>query len=327
MLMTWKCALMRLPFGGAKGGVTCDPSALSRSELERITRRFTAELGDIIGPDRDIPAPDAGTGTQVMAWMLDEYATRTVRWEPGVVTGKPVEVGGAEGREEATGQGVVYCIQEAARRTGLEMAGARAAVQGFGNVGAAVVRLLHRAGARVIAVTDIYGGVFRGEGLDPEALLDHLRETGSVAVAPGTQPIDNDELFRLDVDVLVPAALEGQITAANAGGIRARILAEAANGPTTPEADAVLRDRGILVLPDVLCNAGGVTVSYFEWVQNREGRLWTLVEVTSGLRTAMLDAFDQVWDVATDQEIDMRLAAHVLGVGRTAAATRARLVT
>jgi glutamate dehydrogenase (NAD(P)+) len=324
MLMTWKCALVRLPFGGAKGGVACDPTALSEGELERLTRRFTTELQGIISPESDIPAPDMGTNAQTMAWMMDTYSMHRGYSVPGVVTGKPVELGGSEGRADATGQGVVYCIQEAAHFIGLDLVGARVAIQGFGNVGGSVGRLLHGLGARIVAVTDIGGGVFRGDGLDLEVLRHYLQEMGSVAGAPGTEPIDSDELFRLDCEVLVPAALAGQITAANGGDVRARILAEAANGPTLPEADPILRERGVLVIPDILCNAGGVTVSYFEWVQNREAFSWGLDEINVRLRHVMLRALADVRRLAAEHEIDARLAAHILAVGRVAEATRTR---
>jgi glutamate dehydrogenase (NAD(P)+) len=324
MLMTWKCALVRLPFGGAKGGVACDPTALKEGELERLTRRFTTELQGIISPEGDIPAPDMGTNAQTMAWMMDTYSMHRGYSVPGVVTGKPVELGGSEGRADATGQGVVYCIQEAANCIGLDLAGARVAIQGFGNVGGAVGRLLHHLGARIVAVADFGGGAFRGDGLDPEALRRYVQETGSVAGAPGSEPIGTDELFHLDCHVLVPAALEGQVTAANAGNVRARILAEAANGPTLPEADPILRERGVLVIPDILCNAGGVTVSYFEWVQNREAFSWALDEINARLRRVILRAFTDVWRLAAEREIDARLAAHLLAVGRVAEATRTR---
>ena len=324
MWMTWKNALVRLPFGGAKGGVACDPRALSRREVERLTRRFTTELGDLIGPESDIPAPDLGTDAQVMAWMMDTYSMHRGHAVPGVVTGKPVGLGGSEGRQDATGQGVAYCVQEAARRIDLDLAGARVAIQGYGNVGSAAARALQRIGAKVIGITDIGGGVFRGDGLDLDRLTWHLRETGSIAGAPGTESLSNRELLALDCDVLVPAALEGQITAANAHTIRARILAEAANGPTTPDADPILRDRGVLVIPDILCNAGGVTASYFEWVQNREAFAWTLDEINARLRRVLVRAFDDVWRTAAEHQVAPRLAAHLLAVGRVAEATRTR---
>jgi glutamate dehydrogenase (NAD(P)+) len=324
MWMTWKCALVRLPFGGAKGGVACDPRALSVRELERLTRRFTTELDGVIGPESDIPAPDMGTNAQVMAWMMDTYSMHRGYSVPGVVTGKPVELGGSEGRQKATGQGVADCVQEAARRIGLDLDGARVAIQVYGNVGSAAARALQRLGTRVVAITDIGGGVFRGDGLDLDRLTWHLRETDSIAGAPGAEPIANADLLALDVDVLVPAALEGQITAANAGQVRAKILAEAANGPTTPDADPILRERGVCVIPDILCNAGGVTVSYFEWVQNREAFFWTIEEINARLRRILVRAFNDVWRVAAERDLTPRLAAHVIAVSRVAEATRTR---
>jgi glutamate dehydrogenase (NAD(P)+) len=324
MWMTWKNALVRVPFGGAKGGVACDPRTLSKREVERLTRRFTTELDGIIGPESDIPAPDLGTDSQVMAWMMDTYSMHRGHSVTGVVTGKPVALGGSEGRQEATGQGVAYCVQEAARHARFDIAGARVAIQGYGNVGSGAARALQRVGAKVIAITDIGGGVFRGEGLDLDRLTWHLRETGSIAGAPGTEPIDNGELLSLDCDVLVPAALEGQITEANAHTIRARILAEAANGPTLPNADPILQERGVLVIPDILCNAGGVTVSYFEWVQNRAAFAWSLEEVNARLRSVLARAFADVWRTAAEYQVAPRRAAHMLAVGRVAEATRTR---
>ena len=322
--MTWKNALVRVPFGGAKGGVACDPRTLSKRELERLTRRFTTELDGIIGPESDIPAPDLGTDSQVMAWMMDTYSMHRGHSVTGVVTGKPVALGGSEGRQEATGQGVAYCVQEAARHARFDVTGARVAIQGYGNVGSGAARALQRVGAKVIAITDIGGGVFRGEGLDLDRLTWHLRETGSIAGAPGTEPINNVELLSLDCDVLVPAALEGQITEANAHTIRARILAEAANGPTLPNADPILQERGVLVIPDILCNAGGVTVSYFEWVQNRAAFAWSLEEVNALLRSVLARAFADVWRTAAEYQVAPRRAAHMLAVGRVAEATRTR---
>ncbi len=324
MWMTWKCALVGVPFGGAKGGVTCDPGAMSQGELLRMTRRFTTELQGIIGPERDIPAPDVGTNAQTMAWIMDTQSMHKGYSVPGVVTGKPVEVGGSLGRADATGQGLVYCVERAAERIGLDTLGARVAVQGFGNVGEAAARLLSDRGFRIVAATDVRGGVRRETGLDPRTLKRHLQETGSIAGAPATEPISNDELLGLDVDVLVLAALENQITAANAGGVRCRILAEGANGPTTPDADPILEDRGITVIPDILCNAGGVIVSYFEWVQNRQADFWTLEQINSRLRRLILDAMDRVWERADSEGVDHRLAAHAVAVGRVAEATRLR---
>ena len=324
MWMTWKAALVDVPFGGAKGGVTCDPSSMSSKELEALTRRFATELEGIIGPDSDIPAPDVGTNAQTMAWIMDTVSMHRGYSVPGVVTGKPIAIGGSVGRADATGQGVVYTIADAARRGGFELEGSRVAVQGFGNVGEATARLLHAAGARVVAITDVHGGVADPDGLDVPFLRRHLGEHGTIAGAPGTRPIDNEELFGLDVDVLVLAALEGQITSANADTVRARILAEAANGPVRPDADPILRRNGVVVLPDILCNAGGVIVSYFEWAQNRAALAWTLEEVNERLRRQILAAADAVWARAAADDIDPRLAAQAIAVERVAEATRLR---
>jgi glutamate dehydrogenase (NAD(P)+) len=324
MWMTWKSALVDVPFGGAKGGVTVDPRSLSARELEALTRRFATELEGIIGPDSDIPAPDVGTNAQTMAWIMDTVSMHRGYSVPGVVTGKPLAIGGSNGRADATGQGVLYTIDHAARRMDLDLAGATVAIQGFGNVGEAAARLLHGAGARVVAITDIAGGVADPQGLDVPALSRRLREHGTIASASGTRPIDNEALFALDVDVLVLAALEGQITADNAASVRARILAEAANGPVTPEADPILRESGVVVIPDVLCNAGGVIVSYFEWAQNRAALAWTLDEVNDRLRRQILAAADKVWQRAESDEIGLRLAAHAIAVERVAEATRVR---
>ena len=324
MWMTWKCALVDVPFGGAKGGVTCDPTTMSAKELEALTRRFATELEGIIGPDSDIPAPDVGTNAQTMAWIMDTVSMHRGYSVPGVVTGKPIAIGGSVGRADATGQGVVYVIEDAARRLGLSLQGARVAVQGFGNVGEATARLLHEAGARVVAVTDVGGGVTDPAGLDVPYLRRHLSEHGSIAGAPGTRPITNDELFALDVDILVLAAMEGQITEANAESVRARIVAEAANGPVSPSADPILARNGVAVLPDILCNAGGVIVSYFEWAQNRAAVAWTLDEINDRLRRQILAAADAVWARAEADGIDPRLAAQAIAVERVAQATLLR---
>jgi glutamate dehydrogenase (NAD(P)+) len=322
MWMTWKCALVNVPFGGAKGGVTCDPRTMSPRETEALTRRFATELEVLIGPDSDIPAPDVGTNAQTMAWIMDTVSMHRGYSVPGVVTGKTMAIGGSNGRADATGQGVVYMIEEAAgRRLGLPLAGTTAAVQGFGNVGEATARLLHQAGVRVVAISDIGGGVYREDGLDVPFLRRYMQERGTLAGAPGTEAITNDELFGLDVDVLVLAALEGQITAANAGTIRARILAEGANGPTTPDADPILLENGVTVIPDILCNAGGVIVSYFEWVQNRESLFWTPKLINGRLREALLAAAAAVWERADADGIDPRRAAHAIAVHRVAEAT------
>ena len=324
MWMTWKCALVGVPFGGAKGGVTCDPSSMSPREQEALTRRFATELEGIIGPDRDIPAPDVGTTAQTMAWIVDTVSMHKGYSVPGVVTGKPIAIGGSVGRADATGQGALYTIQDVAGRMGLDLRGARVAVQGFGNVGEASARLLADAGARVVAITDVYGGVSDPEGLDVPYLRRHLGEHGTIAGAPGTSPITNDELFGLDLDVLVLAALEGQITAANAATVRAKILAEAANGPVTPDADHILRANGVYVIPDILCSAGGVIVSYFEWAQNRAAVAWPLEEINDRLRRQILAAADAVWARADSDGIEPRLAAHSIAVERVAEATRLR---
>jgi glutamate dehydrogenase (NAD(P)+) len=324
MWMTWKAALVDVPFGGAKGGVTCDPSSMSSKELEALTRRFATELEGIIGPDSDIPAPDVGTNAQTMAWIMDTVSMHRGYSVPGVVTGKPVAIGGSVGRSDATGQGVVYTVADSARRSGFALQGARVAIQGFGNVGEATARLLHEDGARVVAITDVHGGVADAGGLDVPFLRRFLAEHGTIAGAPGTRPIDNDELFGLDVDVLVLAALEGQITAANAGTVRARILAEAANGPVSPDADPILQRNGVVVLPDILCNSGGVIVSYFEWAQNRAALAWTIDEINERLRRQILTAADAVWARASVDGIEPRLAAQAIAVERVADATQLR---
>ena len=324
MWMTWKCALVDVPFGGAKGGVTCDPTTMSSKELEALTRRFATELEGIIGPDSDIPAPDVGTNAQTMAWIMDTVSMHRGYSVPGVVTGKPIAIGGSVGRADATGQGVVYVIEDAAARLGVSMQGASVAIQGFGNVGEATARLLHEAGARVVAITDVRGGVFDPQGLDVPYLKRHMSEHGSIAGAPGTLPITNEELFALKVDVLVLAAMEGQITADNAGRVRAKILAEAANGPVTPDADPILARNGVSVLPDILCNAGGVIVSYFEWAQNRAAVAWTLDEINERLRRQILAAAEAVWARSDADRIDPRLAAHAIAVERVAQATTLR---
>ena len=323
MWMTWKCALVDVPFGGAKGGVTCDPRALSPKELEAITRRFAHELAPIIGPDLDIPAPDVGTNARTMAWFMDALAVHGVS-RPAVVTGKPIDLGVSVGRSDATGQGVVHVVADAVARLGRSLDGARVAIQGFGNVGEATARILAERGARIVALTDVGGGVRNDDGLDVRFLRRYLEETGSIAGAPGTRPIDNAELFALDVDILVLAALEGQITGDNAHTVRARIVAEAANGPTTPDADPILAANGTIVLPDILCNAGGVVVSYYEWVQNREGRAWEETEVATRLERTMSNAAAAVWSRAERDGIPARLAAQAIAVERVAAAAALR---
>ena len=324
MWMTWKCACVKIPYGGAKGGVTCDPKKLSARELERLTRRFTTEIGDMLGPDSDIPAPDVNTNAQVMAWMMDTYSMHRGYSVTGVVTGKPVSIGGSEGRLEATGRGVIYMIQEAAKTIDMDLNGARVVVQGYGNAGESAARFISELGARVVGVSDSRGGVFNGDGLDLPLVTRHKQETGSVVGAPRTRRVSNEELLELDCDILVPAALEGVITERNAPRVRARIIAEAANGPTSPEADDIFRDRGIIVIPDILCNAGGVTVSYFEWVQDREEFFWSIDEINARLRRIMVRAFDDVQRTAIEHDIDLRMAAYMLSVSRVAEATMTR---
>jgi glutamate dehydrogenase (NAD(P)+) len=324
MLMTWKCACVKIPYGGAKGGVTCDPKALSRRELEHLTRRYTTEISDMIGPDSDIPAPDVNTNAQVMAWMMDTYSMHRGYSVTGVVTGKPVSIGGSEGRQEATGRGVVYTIQEAAKTIDLDLTGARVAVQGYGNAGESAARFIAELGASVVAVSDSQGGVFDGDGLDLPLVTRHKQETGSVIGAPRTRAISNAELLELDCDILIPAALEGVISERNAPHIQARIVAEAANGPTNPAADDILRERGVVLIPDILCNAGGVTVSYFEWVQDREEFFWSIDEINARLRRIMVRAFEDVHRTSIEHDIDMRLAAYLLSVSRVAEATLTR---
>ncbi|HWI40046.1 MAG TPA: Glu/Leu/Phe/Val dehydrogenase [Verrucomicrobiae bacterium] len=322
--MTWKCAVINLPFGGAKGGVQCDPKQLSTGELERLTRRFTTEIMNFIGPDRDIPAPDVNTNPQVMAWVMDTYSMNRGRAVPGVVTGKPLSIGGSEGRGEATGRGVVYMVVEAARRIGLRLEGATAAVQGFGNVGYSAARSLQSEGVRVVAVSTEQGGVHCAAGIDPAALKAHIERTGSIEGFPGAEPISNAELLQLECDILVPAALENVIHRGNAERVRARIVAEGANGPVTPVADEILRDRGVFIIPDILANAGGVTVSYFEWVQDLQNYFWNEDQVLARLREMMTASFRDVMALAEKHRTDNRTAALILGIGRVAEALRVR---
>ncbi|MEI7742515.1 MAG: Glu/Leu/Phe/Val dehydrogenase, partial [Chloroflexota bacterium] len=324
MWMTWKCAVVGIPYGGGKGGVVVDPAQLSIKELEALTRRFTTEIAVIIGPERDIPAPDMNTNAQTMAWMMDTYSMHAGHTVPGVVTGKPVSLGGSYGRADATGRGVVYCIEDACTHLGLSIKGATVAVQGFGNVGEATARLAVEEGAKVVAVSDVRGGIHNPAGIDLVALKAHLKATGSVVDLPGTTPLSNTEILELDVDVLVPAALENQITTENAHRIKARIVAEGANGPTTPEADLILHDRGVFMIPDILCNAGGVTVSYFEWVQGLSRDRWSARVVAEKLKEIMDDSFREVLETSLAEDVDMRTAAYLLAVQRVADATDVR---
>jgi glutamate dehydrogenase (NAD(P)+) len=322
MWMTWKCALIRLPFGGAKGGVRIDPARFSRTELQRVTRRYTSEFLGMFGPEKDIPAPDLGTDEQVMAWLLDTYSQQLGHAVPAVVTGKPVELGGSLGRKEATGRGLVYVVEQAAKQIGLELAGASAVVQGFGNVGRHAALLLAEAGVRVIAVSDATTGLHRADGLDLASVTAWIDEHGVLEGYPDADALSNAELLELPCDVLAPCAIQNQITAANAGRLRCRILAEGANGPTTLEADELLADSDVFVLPDILCNAGGVTVSYFEWVQGTQNVVWTLEEINRRLREILDAGFQRMSARARALQVDNRTAALVEGVDRV---TRAKL--
>jgi glutamate dehydrogenase (NAD(P)+) len=324
MWMTWKCAVAGIPYGGAKGGVVCDPKQLSLAELERLTRRYATEIAIVLGPERDIPAPDVNTNPQVMAWIMDTYSMHQGYSVPAVVTGKPLSIGGSQGRNEATGRGCVYTIERAAPRLGLQLEGANVTVQGFGNAGSVVARLLHALGCRIVAVSDSRGGIYSARGIDPAVALAHKARTGSVVGLPDTDDITNEELLVAPCDILVPAALENQITKANAGSVMARLVAEAANGPTTPDADRILHDRGAFVIPDILCNAGGVIVSYFEWVQDLQNFFWREDEINQRLRDIMCSAFDTVVATAERNAVDMRTAAQMTAIARVAEATTVR---
>jgi glutamate dehydrogenase (NAD(P)+) len=318
MLMSWKCALMGLPYGGAKGGVRCSPRTMSAREREHLTRRYTAEIMLVIGPDLDIPAPDLGTDEQTMAWMMDTYSMTQGKSVPGVVTGKPLIVGGSAGRREATGRGIVYALYQAAKSLGQELRGRKIVVQGFGNVGAVAARMLWRDGCSVVGVSDYRGGIWNPTGIDIRQLEAHAAESGSVAGFPGADRLTNAELLEQPCDVLIPAAIGSQIRADNAERIKATIVAEGANGPTTPEADELLGERGVTVIPDILANAGGVVVSYFEWVQGLQYYFWKESEITSRLQELMARAFNRVWGAAQKNGVDLRTAALMEGVRRVA---------
>jgi glutamate dehydrogenase (NAD(P)+) len=324
MWMTWKCALMNIPFGGAKGGVVCDPKKLTRSELERMTRRFTSEIINEIGPEKDIPAPDVGTDGTVMAWIFDTYSMNKGHSVLGVVTGKPLNVGGSLGRLEATARGCLYCIQEAVRKKELRLEGLRCAVQGFGNVGSFLAKFLAEEGATVVAVSDSTAGLYNPKGIDISAALAHKQETGTLRGLRGADDISNEELLLVDCDVLAPCALEQVITRDNADKVKASIICEGANGPITPSADEILEDKGVLVLPDILANAGGVVVSYFEWVQGIQEYFWKEPEVNSKLRDIVTRAFNETWHVSQERDIAMRPASYGVAVGRVADATITR---
>ena len=320
MWMTWKCALMEIPFGGAKGGVICNPREMSAGELERMTRRMTSEMMIILGPNEDIPAPDVNTNAQTMAWIMDTYGMNVGHSVPSVVTGKPIPLGGSRGREEATGRGCVVSVLEALKRQEVSVSDVRVAVQGFGNVGAIAAQLIAQEGARVVAVSDSQSGIYNPNGLDIGAAVAHKSETGRVAEFQNADAITHRELLGLECDVLIPAALGNEITAQNADGICAKIVAEGANGPTTPEADRILHDRGVVVIPDILANAGGVTVSYFEWVQGLMEFFWSEEEVNNRLQTVMQKAFDDTWQMSQHEAVDLRTAAYMLAVDRVAEA-------
>lgn len=322
--MTWKCAVVDVPFGGAKGGVICDPFRMSPSELERLTRRYTASLLEVLGPDSDVPAPDVNTNERVMAWIMDTYSMHKRHTVNAVVTGKPVAMGGSLGRREATGRGVMLMVKEALRRLGRPLHGTRVAVQGFGNVGSVAAGLLEAEGLTVVAISDKTGGIYNPNGIFINEAIEYVRNNRFLEGSPAGEKITNEELLELDVDVLVPAALENVITRKNAARIKARVVAEGANGPTTAPADAILDDNGVFVIPDILANAGGVTVSYFEWVQNREGYYWAEDVVNERLREIMIRSFDDVYRYSEQHGVNMRTAAYMLSIDRVAAVHRLR---
>jgi len=322
--MTWKCAVVNIPYGGGKGGITCNPKDMSAGELERMTRRYASAILPIIGPEKDIPAPDVYTTPQIMAWIMDTYSMMKGYPVTGVVTGKPISLGGSLGRNEATGRGVFYTVRSSCEKLGVPLVGARTVVQGFGNAGSVAANLMFEAGAKVIAVSDTKGGIFNAKGLDIPAVVAFKNRTGTVAGFPGAEKISDAELLAMECEVLIPAALENAITAANAGDVRARIVAEAANGPVTPEADRIFDQNCIFLIPDILCNAGGVTVSYFEWVQDENHLFWDENDVNAKLEKIMARSFNDVFEIHVSRHVNMRLAANMLGVGRVAEACRVR---
>jgi glutamate dehydrogenase (NAD(P)+) len=324
MWMTWKCAVVGIPYGGAKGGVVCDPKQMTAQQLETLTRRYTTEISLLIGPDRDIPAPDVNTNAQTMAWIMDTFSMHAGHTVPAVVTGKPLSIGGSEGRSEATARGAVYTVIEAAKALGLDLDGARVVVQGYGNAGLYSAKLMAELGATVVGVSDTSGGIHNAKGLDTAKVEAFKRETGKVQGLPGADRITNAELLELDCDVLIPAAIENQIGSHNATEIKAKIVAEAANGPTSPEADKILHDRGVMLIPDILCNAGGVTVSYFEWVQDLQNLFWREATINARLKEVMVKSFNDVLDLSRKHKVDMRTAAYMLAVSRVADATLTR---
>jgi glutamate dehydrogenase len=323
MWMSLKCGIVDLPYGGGKGGIICDPRTMSMGELERLSRAYVRAISQIVGPTKDIPAPDVYTNSQIMAWMMDEYSRLREYDSPGFITGKPIVLGGSQGREKATAQGVVICIEEAAKKRGIEIKGARVVVQGFGNAGSFLAKFMHDAGAKVIGISDAYGALHNPDGLDIDYLLDRRDSFGTVTTL-FENTITNAELLELDCDILVPAAISNQITAKNAHNIKASIIVEAANGPTTLEATKILTDRGILLVPDVLASSGGVTVSYFEWVQNNQGYYWSEEEVNEKLQKVLVKSFSNVYDTAQQRNVNMRLAAYMVGVRKMSEASRYR---
>ncbi|HEY3162537.1 MAG TPA: Glu/Leu/Phe/Val dehydrogenase [Vicinamibacterales bacterium] len=323
--MTWKCAVAHIPFGGAKGGIVCNPTQMSRRELEALTRRYVAEIVDLIGPEKDVPAPDVNTNDQIMAWVMDTYSMHVGHTATAVVTGKPIEMGGSLGRREATGRGVMIATHEAAKHVGLDITKLTVAVQGFGNVGSVSADLLAKAGAKIVAVTDWKGGVYNSQGLDIPKLLEYYAANNkTVDGFPGGEPLPHDKLWGLDVNVLIPAALENQITMDNAPQIKATIITEGANGPTTPDANKFLHGKGVFVIPDILANSGGVTTSYFEWVQDRYGYFWTEKEVNERLEAKMCEAFNAVLQNSIKYHVDLRTAAYIVAINRVATVTRMR---
>ena len=322
--MTWKCAVVNVPFGGAKGGVVCDPATMSNGELERVTRRYTSGIIDTLGPDSDVPAPDVNTNERVMAWIMDTYSMHKRHTVTAVVTGKPVEMGGSLGRREATGRGCMFVTREALKRLRMPMKDAKIAVQGFGNVGSVSAQLMHNEGAAIVAVSDKNGGIYNPKGIDVDAALAWVRDKKTLAGFPKAEAISNEQLLALECDVLVPAAMENVITSENAKHVKAKVICEGANGPTTAAADAILREKGIFVIPDILANAGGVTVSYFEWVQDRGGYFWDEDTVNQRLERIMVRAFDEVVGVAERSNVDNRIAAYMLAMDRVAAVHKLR---
>lgn len=324
MWMTWKCAVVGIPFGGGKGGVICDPTQMASVEVERLTRRYATALEGFIGADKDVAAPDVNTNPQIMAWLMDTLSMHEGHTLLPLVTGKPVALGGSLGRVEATGRGVSYIVAKAAEHLGWSLEGIPTAIQGFGNVGSVSAMLLHDLGCKIIAVSDVFGGIYNPRGIDPRQVMEQVKKTKSVVNFPGTEPITNEDLLETQCDILVPAALENQLTSKNAPKVRAKMVCEAANGPTTPEADRILQERGVILLPDILANAGGVTVSYFEWVQDLQSFFWTEKEINARLKRIMDESFEAIWDISQKRQVNLRTAAYFVAIDRVAEAERVR---